>query len=105
MDQLVPIIGPSKAAPAGAPSEIGAAFRSCESYLTAGLRRMQDRGEHDTGTVHGELATGLIAAYQGGYLFSQAAPCSRPMAVAPDLALDSIEARRARGDRASGAAS
>ena len=45
MDPLVTACGPSRAAPAGAPSGSGAAFRSCESYLTAGLRRMQERGE------------------------------------------------------------
>jgi TetR/AcrR family transcriptional repressor of nem operon len=51
------------------------------------------------------LATGLMAAYQGGCLLSEAARSPRPMAVALDLALDSIEARRARSDRASEAAS
>jgi TetR/AcrR family transcriptional repressor of nem operon len=66
---------------------------------------MQDRGELDAGTAHGVLAPGFMAAYQGGYLLSQAARSSRPMAVALDLALDSIEARRARSDRASEAAS
>ena len=79
---------------------IEAAFRSWESYLAAGLRRMQDRGELDAGADPGALATGLMAAYQGGYLLSQAERSSRPMAVALDLALDSIEARRARSDRA-----
>jgi hypothetical protein len=56
LDLLVIISGPSRSAPAGAPSGIGAAFRSCESYLTAGLRRMQDRGELDAGSAHGVLA-------------------------------------------------
>lgn len=84
---------------------IDATFRSWESYLAAGLRRMQDRGELATDADPGELATGLMAAYQGGYLLSQAARSSRPMAVALDLALDSIEARRARSDRAPEAAS
>ncbi|WP_233159937.1 TetR/AcrR family transcriptional regulator [Pseudonocardia sp. MH-G8] len=84
---------------------IEAAFRSWESYLAAGLRRMQDRGELDPEADPAELATGLMAAYQGGYLLSQAARSSRPMAIALDLALDSIEARRARSDRAPEAAS
>jgi TetR/AcrR family transcriptional regulator, transcriptional repressor for nem operon len=83
---------------------IEATFRSWESYLAAGLRRMQERGELDAGADPGELATGLMGACQGGYLLSQAARSSRPMAVALDLALDGIEARRARSDRASGAA-
>jgi TetR/AcrR family transcriptional repressor of nem operon len=84
---------------------IEAAFRSWESYLAAGLRRMQERGELDAGVDPSELATGLMAAYQGGYLLSQVARRSRPMAVALDLALDSIEARRARADGAPGATS
>jgi TetR/AcrR family transcriptional regulator, transcriptional repressor for nem operon len=84
---------------------IEAAFRSWESYLAAGLRRMQERGELDAGADPGELATGLMAAYQGGYLLSQAARSAHPMAVALDLALDSVEAGRARGDRASEAVS
>lgn len=37
-----------------------------------------------------------MAAHQGGYLLSLAASSSRPMAMALDLTLDSIEARRAR---------
>ncbi|MCO1660541.1 TetR family transcriptional regulator C-terminal domain-containing protein [Pseudonocardia sp. S2-4] len=80
---------------------IQAAFRSWESYLAAELRWMQDRSELDAGADPSELATGLMAAYQGGYLLSQAARSSRPMAMALDLALDSIEGRRVRGDRAS----
>lgn len=84
---------------------IEAAFRSWESYLAAGLRRMQERGELDAVADPGELATGLMAAYQGGYLLSQAARSARPMAVALDLALDSIEAGRPRSDRASEAVS
>lgn len=44
---------------------IQSAFRSGESYLAAGLRRMQDRGELDAGPDPGELAVGLMAAYQG----------------------------------------
>jgi AcrR family transcriptional regulator len=84
---------------------IEAAFRSWESYLAAGLRRMQERGELDAMADPGELATGLMAAYQGGYLLSQAARSARPMAVALDLALDSIEAGRPRSDRASEAVS
>jgi TetR/AcrR family transcriptional regulator, transcriptional repressor for nem operon len=84
---------------------IQAAFRSWESYLAAGLRRMQDRGELDAGADPGELAIGLVAAYQGGYLLSQAARSSRPMAVALDLALDSIEARQAHSHPAAEATS
>jgi TetR/AcrR family transcriptional repressor of nem operon len=81
---------------------IQAAFRAWESYLTAGLRRMQDRGELDARVDPGELAVGLMAAYQGGYLLSQAARSSRPMAMALDVALGGIEARQVGGDRVPG---
>jgi TetR/AcrR family transcriptional repressor of nem operon len=66
---------------------------------------MQDRGELAAGTAPGELARGLMAADQGGCLLSQAACSSRPIAVALDLAIDSIEAGRAPSDRAPEAAS
>jgi hypothetical protein len=46
-----------------------------------------------------------MAAHQGGCLLSQVALGSRPMAVALDLALGGIEARRACSDPASEAAS
>lgn len=65
---------------------------------------MHHRGQLDAGADPGELAIGLMAAYQGGYLRSQPARSSRPMAMALDLALGSIEVRRVRSDRAPGRA-
>ncbi|HEY2671270.1 MAG TPA: hypothetical protein VGJ07_12985, partial [Rugosimonospora sp.] len=39
-----------------------------------------------------KLATGLMAALQGGYLLAQTARDAAPMAVALDMALDNIKA-------------
>ena len=84
---------------------INATFRSWESYLAAGLRRMQDRGELDVEADVAELATGIMAAYQGGYLLSQAGRSAQPMALALDLAIRNVEALVPQRQSASGAAS
>jgi TetR/AcrR family transcriptional regulator, transcriptional repressor for nem operon len=84
---------------------ISATFRSWESYLAAGLRRMQDRGELDVEADVAELATGIMAAYQGGYLLSQAGRSAQPMALALDLAIRNVEALVPQRKSASGAAS
>jgi AcrR family transcriptional regulator len=84
---------------------INATFQNWESYLAAGIRRMQERGELDASADPAELATGIMAAYQGGYLLSQAARSARPMALALDLAIRNIESLTPRRKRASGAAS
>jgi TetR/AcrR family transcriptional repressor of nem operon len=84
---------------------INATFRNWESYLAAGIRRMQDRGQLDASIDPAELATGIMAAYQGGYLLSQAARSAQPMALALDLAIRNVEALAQQQKRASGAAS
>jgi AcrR family transcriptional regulator len=84
---------------------LNATFGSWESYLAAGLRRMQDRGELDVEGDVTELATGIMAAYQGGYLLSQARRNAQPMALALDLAIRSVEALVPQPESASGAAS
>jgi AcrR family transcriptional regulator len=84
---------------------INATFQNWESYFAAGIRRMQDRGELDTQADPAELATGIVAAYQGGYLLSQIARSARPMALALDLAVRNVEALALPQKRASGAAS
>ena len=84
---------------------INATFQNWESYLAAGIRRMQDRGELGAGADPAELATGIMAAYQGGYLLAQAARSAEPMAVALDLAIRSVEALAQQPKRAAGAAS
>ncbi|WP_433296496.1 TetR/AcrR family transcriptional regulator [Pseudonocardia sp. CA-142604] len=84
---------------------INATFQNWESYLAAGVRRMQDRGELDTRADPAELATSIVAAYQGGYLLSQAARSARPMALALDFAIRNVEALALPQKRASDAAS
>ena len=85
---------------------INATFQNWESYLAAGIRRMQERGELDASADPAELATGIMAAYQGGYLLSQAARSAQPMALALDLAIRNMEALALQPKRrASGAAS
>jgi AcrR family transcriptional regulator len=85
---------------------INATFQNWESYLAAGIRRMQERGELDARADPAALATGIMAAYQGGYLLSQAARSAQPMALALDLAIRNMEALALQPKRrASGAAS
>jgi TetR/AcrR family transcriptional regulator, transcriptional repressor for nem operon len=84
---------------------INATFQSWESYLAAGIRRMQERGELDASAEPAELATGIMAAYQGGYLLAQAGRSARPMALALDLAIRNVEALAPPQKRATGAAS
>jgi TetR/AcrR family transcriptional regulator, transcriptional repressor for nem operon len=84
---------------------INATFQSWESYLAAGIRRMQERGELDTRADPAELATGIVAAYQGGYLLSQTARTAQPMALALDLAIRNVETLALPQNRASDAAS
>jgi hypothetical protein len=66
---------------------------------------MQDRGELDVEADVAELAIGIMAAYQGGYLLSQAGRSGQPMALALDLAIRNVEALAPQQKRASGAAS
>jgi TetR/AcrR family transcriptional regulator, transcriptional repressor for nem operon len=49
---------------------LGAAFRTWESHLAAGLRRIQQRGELDSDANPDRLAASLLAALQGGYLLA-----------------------------------
>ena len=65
-------------------------FGSWEELLAAGLRRMQAEGTLRTDADPGLLATGLMAALQGGYLLARTAHSSRPMEIALDLALDHV---------------
>jgi TetR/AcrR family transcriptional repressor of nem operon len=53
---------------------------------------MQDSGtlRRDADADADALATGLIAALQGGYLLAQTARDVRPMEVALDMALDHV---------------
>ncbi|MEU8735496.1 TetR/AcrR family transcriptional regulator [Streptomyces tendae] len=65
-------------------------FATWEGLLGAGLARMKSAGilreEADTG----ELATGLMAAVQGGYLLAQTAQDVAPMKIALDMAISHV---------------
>ncbi|HXP57578.1 MAG TPA: TetR/AcrR family transcriptional regulator [Streptosporangiaceae bacterium] len=65
-------------------------FESWEELLAAGLRRMQAEGTLSADADAGRLATGLMAALQGGYLLARTAHNCRPMEIALDLALDHV---------------
>jgi TetR/AcrR family transcriptional repressor of nem operon len=69
---------------------LSATFQRWEQLLADGLRRMQDGGKLDPDADADALATGLIAALQGGYLLAQTARDVRPMEVALDMALDHV---------------
>ena len=69
---------------------LSAAFQRWEQLLAEGLRRMQDSGRLRADVDADNLATGLMAALQGGYLLAQTARDVRPMEVALDMALDHV---------------
>jgi TetR/AcrR family transcriptional regulator, transcriptional repressor for nem operon len=66
------------------------AFQTWQSYLAAALRRMQDRGELDAEADVAELATGVVAALQGGLILAQAARSEKPLQAALDLAVGRV---------------
>jgi hypothetical protein len=51
---------------------------------------LADQDEQAVTTLAGLLATGLMAALQGGYLLARTAHNSRSMEIALDLALDHV---------------
>jgi AcrR family transcriptional regulator len=65
-------------------------FRAWEDMLVDGLERMRQNGTLRQDADPVQLATGLMAALQGGYLLAQTARDSTPMAIALDMALDHI---------------
>ncbi len=66
-------------------------FATWEGLLAAGFRRMHDDGILPARADPDALATGLMAALQGGYLLAQADHDVTPMATALDMALAHIE--------------
>jgi len=66
-------------------------FAEWQGLLAAVLRRLQDGGVLPPEVSTDELATGLLAALQGGYLLGQAARDVTPMATSIDMALTHIE--------------
>ncbi|GLX93902.1 TetR/AcrR family transcriptional regulator [Herbidospora sp. NBRC 101105] len=66
-------------------------FVEWEGLLAAGLRRMRDGGVLRLDADPERLATGLMAALQGGYLLAETAQDIKPMEVALDMALDHVK--------------
>jgi TetR/AcrR family transcriptional regulator, transcriptional repressor for nem operon len=57
----------------------------------AGCRAPPDAGQRNCADADADaLATGLIAALQGGYLLAQSARDARPMELALGMALDHV---------------
>ncbi len=71
-------------------STLAESFAEWEGLLAAGLRRMQDSGVLKQDADPEKLATGLMAALQGGYLLAETAHDVTPMEVALDMALDHV---------------
>lgn len=65
-------------------------FAEWEGLLAAGLHRMRDNGVLRQEAEPDRLATGLMAALQGGYLLAETAHDITPMEVALDMALDHV---------------
>jgi AcrR family transcriptional regulator len=66
-------------------------FAAWEKLISDGLHRMQQSGALAQDADPDKLATGLMAALQGGYLLANAAHDVAPMAVALDMALEHIK--------------
>lgn len=66
-------------------------FGEWQGLLANVLRRIQDRGELPADVAIDQLATGLMAALQGGYLLAQTERDIAPMATSLDMALEHIE--------------
>ena len=66
-------------------------FVAWEGLLAAGLRRMRDNGVLKPTVAPETLATGLMAALQGGYLLAETAHDVKPMEIALDMALDHVK--------------
>ncbi|MEU7888764.1 TetR/AcrR family transcriptional regulator [Microbispora bryophytorum] len=66
-------------------------FTEWQGLLAGVLRRLQDSGALSPEASADQLATGLMAALQGGYMLAQTAHDVTPMATAIDMALAHIE--------------
>lgn len=66
-------------------------FQTWERLLVDGLERMREKGVLSSDADPEDLATGIMAALQGGYLLAQTAHDSKPMAIALDMAIDHVK--------------
>jgi hypothetical protein len=78
-------------------TEIAKGFDAWIGGLAVGLRRIQAAGEIGPRADPEELATGLMAALQGGYTLAQATRAIAPMETALSM-IDHIESFGATGD-------
>lgn len=62
-------------------------FERWQSHLAEVLKAMQRHGELSPAADVPELATGIVAALQGGLLLAQTARSTRPLEIALDMAL------------------
>ncbi|HEX7827471.1 MAG TPA: TetR family transcriptional regulator C-terminal domain-containing protein, partial [Mycobacterium sp.] len=80
-------------------ASLSAHFATWKQLISAGFRRMQDDGVLVARADPDALATGLMAALQGGYLLAQADHDFAPMATALDMALAHIETLTSRSTK------
>ncbi|MET9356242.1 TetR family transcriptional regulator [Streptomyces sp. NPDC006617] len=66
-------------------------FATWEGLLAAGLARMRESGILVRNADTERLATGLMAAVQGGYLLAQTAQDVAPMSIAIDMAIAHVK--------------
>jgi len=66
-------------------------FRTWEELLAVGLQRMQAKGTLSPKADPEQLAIGLMAALEGGYLLANTAHNVQPMEIALDLALEHVK--------------
>jgi AcrR family transcriptional regulator len=65
-------------------------FETWEGLIAVGLERMRTDGKLRADADPAKLATGLMAALQGGYLLAQTAQDSTPMKIALNMGIDQI---------------
>jgi TetR/AcrR family transcriptional repressor of nem operon len=73
--------------------DLDAHLTSWIALLTAALERMKANGTLSDDADASTLATGIMAALQGGYVLAQAAHDPGPMRIALELAMDSVRVR------------
>jgi TetR/AcrR family transcriptional repressor of nem operon len=74
-------------------------FAEWRGLLTAALERMRDNGVLRDDITAPALATGLLAAVEGGYLLSQTARDPRPMQMALNMAIGHVASFRTDADQ------
>jgi AcrR family transcriptional regulator len=78
-------------------------FRTWRELLAGGLERMRRNGSLRSDADPDALATGVIAALQGGYLLAQTERSIRPMEIALDMALAHLRSLAPDGTEEGGA--